>query len=127
MQLPTLYDANGGSDLLLDCDYVYNENDFKLVVRWFYNSTREPVYQWIPERNVRHIADALRAKFDAQYESYPNDPYSKFRAIKIKQPVPVNLSGKYVCDISSLASQDKRSTDLFIYGKTFLPCTLMLA
>ena len=114
--LPSMFDMNGGSDLILDCEYVYNENDFHLVVKWYYNNTGVPIYQWIPERNARHIADLLKSRFDEQYQVNPNDPYSKYRAIRIKNPTP-DLSGKYVCDIASLASQDKRETHLFIYGK----------
>lgn len=87
-----------------------------LPFRWFYNNTPEPIYQWIPERNIRHISDFLKAaSFDESYEANPNDPYSKYRAIRIKNPSP-SLSGKFLCDISSLASQDKREALVFIYG-----------
>jgi len=114
--LPSMFDMNSGSDLILDCDYMYNENDFHLVVKWYYNSSGVPIYQWIPERNARHIADLLKGRFDEQFVfGNPNDPYSKYRAIKLKNPTP-DLSGKYVCDIASLASQDKRETHLFIYA-----------
>jgi hypothetical protein len=113
--LPTFFDITSNASLLLDCDYVYNQNDIKLVVRWFYNNSQEPVYQWIPERNIRHIADRLKPSFDEAYESNLNDPYSRYRAIRIKNPTP-DLSGKYVCDISSFASQDKREVTIFIYA-----------
>lgn len=118
VSLPTFFDITSNASLLLDCDYVYTENDLKLVVRWFFNNTPEPVYQWIPERNSRHISNFLKASFDESYAANPNDPYTKFRAIRIRNPTP-DLSGKYICDISSLASQDKREAIVFIYGNYF--------
>ncbi|KAI1303123.1 hypothetical protein HDE_02384 [Halotydeus destructor] len=115
VSLPTHYDTTSGQDLILDCDYGYNENDLKLVVRWYYNNTPEPIYQWIPEKDIRTVSEDIRDHFDFQHTTNPNDPYTKFRSMRIVNPEPY-LSGRYVCDISSLASQDSRDTSLLIYA-----------
>ncbi|KAL1414632.1 hypothetical protein MTO96_007274 [Rhipicephalus appendiculatus] len=49
---------------VLDCEYVYNENDLKLVVKWFFNDGPEPVYQWIPEMRVREAFGVLQGRLD---------------------------------------------------------------
>ncbi|KAI1303124.1 hypothetical protein HDE_02385 [Halotydeus destructor] len=113
--LPTLYDATSGQDLVLDCDYDYDGNDLNLVVRWFYNNSTEPIYQWIPEIDKRQVSEDIKEHFDFQHTTDPNDPYTKFRSMRIVNPEPY-LSGKYACDIQSLASHERRSTSLLIYA-----------
>ncbi|KAL1431465.1 hypothetical protein MTO96_014195 [Rhipicephalus appendiculatus] len=84
---------------VLDCEYVYNENDLKLVVKWFFNDGPEPVYQWIPEMRLREAFGVLQGRLD--------DTFS--------------LSGKYTCMVTSLAGQDVRHQDMtiFVPAKSF--------
>ncbi|RWS28948.1 hypothetical protein B4U80_06139, partial [Leptotrombidium deliense] len=113
--IPHLFDMSTSKFLLLDCDYKYDQNDFKLVVRWFHNNTPEPIYQWIPEKQIRHVSEFFKPHFDMKYEADSNDPYTKYRAIRIKNPTP-SMSGKYVCVISSLADQVSDSGEVSIYA-----------
>lgn len=43
---------NGSDYVILDCQYALLPDDLKpdsgLVVKWFYNNSPSPVYQWIP-------------------------------------------------------------------------------
>ncbi|KAH9368073.1 hypothetical protein HPB48_001027 [Haemaphysalis longicornis] len=61
--------------VVLDCEYVYNENDLKLVVKWFFNDGLEPVYQWIPEMRVREAFGVLQGRMDDAYSVNSRDRY----------------------------------------------------
>lgn len=43
---------NGSDHVLLDCEYSLRPDELQpasgLVVKWFYNNSPAPVYQWIP-------------------------------------------------------------------------------
>ncbi|XP_049271980.1 uncharacterized protein LOC119394942 [Rhipicephalus sanguineus] len=100
---------------VLDCEYVYNENDLKLVVKWFFNDGAEPVYQWIPEMGVREAFGVLRQRLDDTFSVNSRDAYSQYRAIRILRPT-WELSGKYTCVVTSLAGQDARHQHMTIFG-----------
>ncbi|KAL1486886.1 hypothetical protein MTO96_046777, partial [Rhipicephalus appendiculatus] len=101
---------------VLDCEYVYNENDLKLVVKWFFNDGPEPVYQWIPEMRLREAFGVLQGRLDDTFSVNSRDVYSQYRAIRILRPT-WELSGKYTCMVTSLAGQDVRHQDMTIFGK----------
>ncbi|KAH7944821.1 hypothetical protein HPB49_000789 [Dermacentor silvarum] len=105
---------------VLDCEYVYNENDLKLVVKWFFNDGPEPVYQWIPEMRVREAFGVLQGRLDDTFSVSSRDVYSQYRAIRILRPT-WELSGKYTCVVTSLAGQDARHQDMtiFVPAKSF--------
>ncbi|KAH9368586.1 hypothetical protein HPB48_021952 [Haemaphysalis longicornis] len=86
--------VRNGTDtpVVLDCEYVYNENDLKLVVKWFFNDGLEPVYQWIPEMKVREAFGVLQGRLDETYSVNSRDDYSQYRAIRILRPTK-ELSG----------------------------------
>lgn len=106
--------------VVLDCEYVYNENDLKLVVKWFFNDGPEPVYQWIPEMSVREAFGVLQGRLDDTFSVNSRDVYSQYRAIRIVEPT-WELSGKYTCVVASLAGQDARQKDMtvFVPAKSF--------
>ncbi|XP_077564895.1 uncharacterized protein LOC144180427 [Haemaphysalis longicornis] len=108
------------SPVVLDCEYVYNENDLKLVVKWFFNDGLEPVYQWIPEMKAREAFGVLHGRLDDAYSVNSRDRYSQYRAIRILRPTR-ELSGKYTCVVASLAGQDARYQDMtvFVPAKSF--------
>uniref|UniRef100_T1K7R1 Ig-like domain-containing protein n=1 Tax=Tetranychus urticae TaxID=32264 RepID=T1K7R1_TETUR len=115
---PSTFDLTRDSTLTLDCDYAYNENDLLLVVRWFHQSLTDrpdPIYQWIPERQVRHVAADYKSSFDYEHVSDASDPFTMYRSVVLHQPVPT-MSGKYKCLISSLANSDSREGNVFIYA-----------
>ncbi|XP_077484172.1 uncharacterized protein LOC144094127 [Amblyomma americanum] len=106
--------------VVLDCEYVYNENDLKLVVKWFFNDGPEPVYQWIPEMRAREAFGVLQGRLDDTFSVNSRDVYSQYRAIRIVEPT-WELSGKYTCVVASLAGQDSRHKDMtvFVPAKSF--------
>ncbi|XP_064469220.1 uncharacterized protein LOC135383849 [Ornithodoros turicata] len=104
---------NGTDDpVLLDCEYVYNENDVRLVVKWFFNDMLEPVYQWIPELNTRHTSGILTGRLDDSFRVNTQD--SQYRALKIIRPT-TELSGRYTCVVSSLAGHDSKEQSMMVY------------
>lgn len=113
--------------ITLDCSYSYDSGDIKLVIRWFHNDSPEPVYQWIPESNIRYVSELIRPYFDENF-TINNDNYSKYRALRLNLLQPQQqrllqiqlLSGNYTCVISSIANQDSRQIQLIIYGLFFV-------
>ncbi|CAN7946820.1 unnamed protein product, partial [Ixodes hexagonus] len=105
-----------GTPVVLDCEYVYNENDLKLVVKWFFNDGLEPVYQWIPEMKSREAFGVLQGRLDLSFSVNSRDDYFQYRAIRILRPTR-ELSGKYTCVVASLAGQDARHQDMTVYGE----------
>ncbi|XP_067137941.1 uncharacterized protein [Centruroides vittatus] len=109
------YVENGTEDsVILDCEYVYNENDIRLVVKWFFNENLEPVYQWIPELKIRHTSGILQDRLDLNFSVNTVDAYSRYRALKVLDPT-TELSGKYTCLVTSLAGQDSREQNMTVY------------
>lgn len=101
--------------LLFDCDYDYEPNeDSRLTVKWFRNKEAEPFYQWLPELNVRHLADWIRPLVNQSFVSDPTDPLKRYRSLLVKR-LSLNLTGQYTCLVSSLAGQDYRMGSLVIY------------
>ncbi|XP_054168591.1 uncharacterized protein LOC128965838 [Oppia nitens] len=113
--IPRMVDASNTSELILDCEYVYDANDIMLVVKWFHNNSPEPIYQWIPDRGVRYVSELLMPRFDMNYSVNPNDLYSKFRALKLKNNITVDLNGNFSCVVTSLAGQDIRQAQMVVY------------
>lgn len=99
--------------VLLDCEYVYNEHDVRLVVKWFFNDLLEPVYQWIPELNARQTSGILTGRLDDSFTvGGPKD--SHYRALRIIRPT-TELSGRYTCVVSSMAGHDSRHQYMMVY------------
>ncbi|KAG0430980.1 hypothetical protein HPB47_022204 [Ixodes persulcatus] len=110
--------VRNGTDprVVLDCEYVYNEIDLKLVVKWFFNDGLGPVYQSIPEIKSREAFGVLQGRLDPSFSVNSRDDYSQYRAIRIPRPTR-KLSGKYTCVVASLAGQDARHQDMTVYGE----------
>ncbi|KAG8196119.1 hypothetical protein JTE90_007855 [Oedothorax gibbosus] len=106
---------NGTEDsVVLDCDYAYNENDFRLVVKWFFQDNTEPVYQWIPALKKKHISETLKNRIDLNFSVTTKHEYSRYRAIKILRPT-TELSGKYTCVVTSFAGQDSKEQVMTVF------------
>lgn len=101
--------------ILFDCDYEYEPaEDARLTVKWFRNKEAEPFYQWLPELNVRHLADWIRPLVNQSFVSDPLEPMKRYRSLLIRR-LSMNLTGQYTCLVSSLAGQDLRSGSLVVY------------
>ncbi|XP_022258574.1 uncharacterized protein LOC111089786 isoform X1 [Limulus polyphemus] len=111
---------NGTDHVILDCEYNYTANDLRLVVKWFFNNNLEPIYQWIPKLNSRHISEMLINRLDRSYKVNSPDPYFHYRALYLLHPT-LEISGKYTCQVLSLAGHDQQHQKMIVYSqaKTF--------
>ena len=121
----TIDGGNSSASILMDCDYIYDPGDIKLVVRWFHNDSPEAIYQWIPSSDNRYIGELLRPYFDLNFKA-SEDRFTKYRAMRLvatqqmgssTNGLPMALSGKFTCVISSILSQDSRQGQLTIFSK----------
>ncbi|XP_022241931.1 uncharacterized protein LOC111085837 [Limulus polyphemus] len=107
---------NGTDHVILDCEYNYTVNDLRLVVKWFYNNNLEPIYQWIPKLDSRHISQKFKGRLDLSYKVNSPDPYFYYRALYVQQPT-LDISGKYTCQVMSLAGHDQRQQKMMVYSQ----------
>ncbi len=114
--------SNRSQAVTLDCRYAFDGSDLKLVVRWFHNDSPEPIYQWIPEPDVRYIGELIRPYFDVDYQVPGGDRFSKYRALRLLGRLPVTLSGNYTCVISSIAATVDHRGLMVVYGKCLFFC-----
>ncbi|XP_022258579.1 uncharacterized protein LOC111089786 isoform X2 [Limulus polyphemus] len=105
---------NGTDHVILDCEYNYTANDLRLVVKWFFNNNLEPIYQWIPKLNSRHISEMLINRLDRSYKVNSPDPYFHYRALYLLHPT-LEISGKYTCQVLSLAGHDQQHQKMIVY------------
>ncbi|XP_076310546.1 uncharacterized protein LOC143225291 isoform X2 [Tachypleus tridentatus] len=101
--------------ITLDCEYSYNHNDLHLVVKWYYNNQVKPVYQWIPQLGTRYVSGFLQGRLDESFVADPEDPYSRYRALRIVKPT-TDMTGTYTCVVTSLADQDTREQVMVVYA-----------
>lgn len=53
--------AQLGNPVVLDCDYSWEETkDEGLVVKWYFNEERIPVYQWIATQKPQVLGKCYR-------------------------------------------------------------------
>ncbi|RWS12145.1 hypothetical protein B4U79_11089 [Dinothrombium tinctorium] len=108
---------NGTEDsVILDCIYTLDENDDnKLVVKWFLDNDPEPIYQWIPEYESRQPSKRLQGRINMNFAVSANSRFTKYRAINIIRP-STDISGTYSCHVMSLTSEDSKEKKMIVYG-----------
>lgn len=107
---------NGTEDsVLLDCVYSVAKDDQQLVVKWFLNDDPQPIYQWIPELDKRHVSQKLRGRLNLDFSLSSGNSFTKFRALNLVRPT-TELGGRYSCHVNSLASQDAESKLMTVYA-----------
>ncbi|XP_022252189.1 uncharacterized protein LOC106468177 [Limulus polyphemus] len=110
------YIENGTKEsVILDCRYDYGNDDKNLVVKWFLNDDPEPIYQWITELNLRQPSYRLQGRINMSYTVTPSANLTRYRALNILRPT-TDLSGKYTCNVASLASEDSEERQMTIYA-----------
>lgn len=60
-----------GSHVILDCDYSWEEaKDDGLVVKWYFNKEKIPVYQWIATQKPQVLGNYIRLINTINLKSY---------------------------------------------------------
>ncbi|XP_023243371.1 uncharacterized protein LOC111641434 isoform X1 [Centruroides sculpturatus] len=115
LSVPSLIENGTEDSVILDCQYNYTKEDERLVIKWYLNDDPEPLYQWIPEINQRHVSERLKNRLNLEYMVSQSDRFTKYRAMNIIRPT-VELSGKYSCHVSSLLGQDLAEKFMIVYA-----------
>ncbi|XP_076323504.1 uncharacterized protein LOC143232231 [Tachypleus tridentatus] len=115
LSVPPWIQSGSQEAVVLDCEYSLTEKDKSMVVKWFLNKDPEPIYQWIPELNSRHVSYRLEGRVNMNYTVSPSDDYTKYRAIKILRPT-IDLSGTYTCTVGSLSGTDSKQKQMIVYS-----------
>ena len=113
---PTVIET--GSELLLDCDFDYlEEEESQLDLKWYFNRSPIPVYQWVPSMNKgpQVIGDLFKNSLDLEYEAH-NDTFKKHRALRIIN-TDHRFSGTYQCKVSSFVDEDFMQKEIMVYGE----------
>ncbi|XP_043265017.1 uncharacterized protein LOC122404826 isoform X1 [Colletes gigas] len=113
VDVPKTVKVGEADHVILDCDYDFENTPTKgLVVKWFFN-VNELAYQWIYGRNP--LAGELMEKYvDLKYEA-SDDPYTKYRAMKLNKP-GIDLTGDYRCVISTFADERSANASMVVYS-----------
>ncbi|KAL1506120.1 hypothetical protein ABEB36_005544 [Hypothenemus hampei] len=99
--------------IILDCDYSLEfPKDEGLVVKWFFNETTYPVYQWIPDAKPQELR-ILKGRLDLSYRA-SEDRLKVHRALKIVKLGP-ELSGNYTCLVSTYSSEDRQTKRMSVF------------
>jgi len=105
----------GGDELLLDCDFSYQEEESsQLDLKWYFNSSPFPIYQWVPsmKKEPQVIGDLFKNNLDLLYSAH-NDTFKKHRALHILNP-DHRFSGTYMCKVSSFVDEDFQQKDVLV-------------
>jgi len=112
---PSIVEA--GKELVLDCDFTYTEDEVnQLVVKWFFEGSRHPFYQWVPglDMGPQIISPEFRDIVDLSYTVEGEDQFTKFRALRIPS-ASLAVAGKYQCQVSSFTAEAVKETEVNVY------------
>ncbi|CAK9799515.1 hypothetical protein ANTQUA_LOCUS2129 [Anthophora quadrimaculata] len=113
VNVPPTVKADDTDYVILDCDYdLENTQSNGLVVKWFFNND-EVIYQWIYGREPL-AGDTTKKYVDLKYKA-SDDPYTKYRAIKLNKP-GIDLTGEYRCVISTYEDEKTATASMVVYS-----------
>jgi len=108
--------VKAGAELRLDCDYDYMaEEQPQLDLKWYFNGSPIPVYQWVPsmKKGPQVIGEMFRESLDLGYVAH-NDTYKRHRALRLAQ-ADHRFSGTYQCKVSSFLDEDFQQKEVLVY------------
>ena len=110
--------VQSGSELMLDCNFSYlDEEESQLDLKWYFNGSPIPVYQWVPsmKKGPQVIGELFKHKLDLDYLAH-NDTYKKHRALRVAKS-DHRFSGTYQCKVSSFVDEDFQQKEVLVYSK----------
>ncbi|KAK7575776.1 hypothetical protein V9T40_012062 [Parthenolecanium corni] len=113
------YVKNGTNNAaILDCLYSLRPEeqsaDSGLVVKWFFNKSPNPVYQWIHNQKPQGLG-VLKGRLWLDYRASDNNA-TAYRALYILNPT-VELSGEYKCIVSTNVDEDFSIKRMIVWGE----------
>lgn len=114
MDIPQL--AESGHDLVLDCKFEYRpEEREQLDIKWYFNNSPSPIYQWLPAMNTGpQVIDPRFSEYMDLMYTVNGEKYEKHRALHLVN-VTHHLSGSYMCKVSSFLDEDFNQKNLVVY------------
>ena len=110
--------VQSGEELMLDCNFSYlDEEESQLDLKWYFNGSPIPVYQWVPsmKKGPQVIGELFKHKLDLDYVAH-NDSYKKHRALRVAKS-DHRFSGTYQCKVSSFVDEDFQQKEVLVYSK----------
>lgn len=118
LQVPPVVKNGTNHAVILDCLYTLSAEELSadsgLVVKWFFNKSPNPVYQWIHNQKPQGLG-VLKGRLWLDYKASNNNA-TAYRALYILNPT-VELSGEYKCVVSTNADEDFSIKRMIVYGK----------
>lgn len=118
LRVPAYVKNGSNSAAVLDCVYSLNanelSNDSGLVVKWYFNKSPSPVYQWIRNQKPQGLG-ILKGRLWLEYKASENNA-TAYRALYILNPT-VELSGEYKCMVSTNVDEDFSVKRMTVWGK----------
>lgn len=108
--------VRAGAELRLDCDYDYMaEEEPQLDLKWYFNGSPIPVYQWVPsmKKGPQVIGEMFKQSLDLGYVAH-NDTYKRHRALRVAE-ADHRFSGTYQCKVSSFLDEDFQQKEVLVY------------
>jgi len=108
--------VKAGAELRLDCDYDYMaEEEPQLDLKWYFNGSPIPVYQWVPsmKKGPQVIGEMFKQSLDLGYVAH-NDTYKRHRALRVAE-ADHRFSGTYQCKVSSFLDEDFQQKEVLVY------------
>ncbi|XP_063221887.1 uncharacterized protein LOC134530713 isoform X2 [Bacillus rossius redtenbacheri] len=112
--VPPTVRTNSDKPVILDCDYTLKQGEDGLVVKWFFNNTPAPVYQWIPGQRPQELG-ILKGRLNLNYEASDNH-VTKHRALYIVNPT-TDLTGEYKCFVSTFNDEDFMTKKMVVFAE----------
>jgi len=109
--------VQSGEELMLDCNFSYlDEEESQLDLKWYFNGSPIPVYQWVPsmKKGPQVIGELFKHKLDLDYVAH-NDSYKKHRALRVAKS-DHRFSGTYQCKVSSFVDEDFQQKEVLVYN-----------
>jgi len=106
-----------GQEFLLDCDFSFDkEEEEELVVKWFFNSSTTPFYQWVPALDVgpQVILREAPGEIDINYSVEGEESFTKHRTLRIAEATLAHI-GAYTCQVSSFSHEVSSTIDVAVY------------
>merc|ERR1712032_1220600 len=106
-----------GQELLLDCDFIFDkEEEEELVVKWFFNASTTPFFQWVPALDVgpQVIMREAPGEIDVNYSVEGENSFTKHRTLRIAEASLAHI-GAYTCQVSSFTHEVSSTVDVAVF------------